>query len=195
MEENEKRSFGRATLLRRKKIVTRKTKERKDEKDAGKTVHKRSTREIMGIRFFVGRRLWKFSQLFVLIQFHSIYETSCWKIDFFDIFVKILCICPTFFQILVNFCNFLFTERLSSKLDGFKLRNTVFQYSKLIFYVFFWFASKLTKIFKIGQISIIFSQFYLYQRLFFDIRTDYISFFWFFNKSTQNSQNQRFFCF
>ena len=35
-EENEKRSFGRATLLT-KKIVTRKTKERKDEKDAGKT--------------------------------------------------------------------------------------------------------------------------------------------------------------
>ena len=40
-----------SNVTEEKKIVTRKTKERKDEKDAGKTVHKRSTRKIMGIRY------------------------------------------------------------------------------------------------------------------------------------------------
>ena len=45
-----KAKFWESDVIEKKKIVTRKTKERKDEKDAGKTVHKRSTRKVMGIR-------------------------------------------------------------------------------------------------------------------------------------------------
>ena len=48
-EENEKRSFGRATLLEKKRNTENwKVKERKER--GRKTVYKRLTRKIMGIR-------------------------------------------------------------------------------------------------------------------------------------------------
>ena len=47
--ENERRSFERVTLLR-KKIGTRIIEIIKDEKDADETVHKRATKKIIGFR-------------------------------------------------------------------------------------------------------------------------------------------------
>ena len=47
-EENEKRSFGRATLLKKPKMENCKVEERKER--GRKTVYKRATNKIMGIR-------------------------------------------------------------------------------------------------------------------------------------------------
>ena len=97
-----KAKFWESAVIEKKKIVTRKTKERKDEKDAGKTVHKRSTRKIMGIRFFLAGGCENFHNFFVLIEFHSIDETSCWKIDFMTKLSKFY----TFVQLFLFFGQF-----------------------------------------------------------------------------------------
>ena len=80
-EENEKRSFGRAMLLR-KKNGTRRIGKLKGEKDADETAHKRATRKIyMDSIFYVSILLLaggckNFHNFFVFIEFHSIYEPS-----------------------------------------------------------------------------------------------------------------------
>ena len=77
--KNEKRSFGRATLLKK---GIRRTENLKDKKDAHETVHKRATRKIIGIQsfFFCGPEVVKiFTTFSVLIEFHSIIEPSCWR--------------------------------------------------------------------------------------------------------------------
>ena len=67
--------------------------------------------------------------------------------QFFDKFVKILSFCP-FFSICGQFFRkILNKERKSSKLDGFMLKDTVYEFSILTFYVFR-ISSELTKNFE-----------------------------------------------